>query len=158
MPTTKTHRGTAGRVAPAPTTVVNRSGVASMIGLQRAAGNASTVALMRRAHDVRDEPPITLTIPGVVDRAAVSSWSLGGTRRPTDLSLVRRTDADSPRLFRAVTNGAGGTATIVVRKLTALGWVHQMTLTLEGCMVSSYQAGGPDELVGVTFTEMQVEQ
>jgi hypothetical protein len=25
-------------------------------------------------------------------------------------------------------------------------------------MVSSYQAGGPDESVGLTFTEMQVEQ
>ena len=129
-----------------------------MIGLQRTAGNASTVALMRRSHDVRDEPPITLTIPGVVDHAAVSSWSLGGARHSTDLSVVRRTDADSPRLFQAVTNGAGGTATIVVRKLTSLGWVHQMTLALDGCMVSSYQAGGTDESVGLTFTEMQVEQ
>ena len=132
--------------------------MASVVALQRTAGNASTVALMRRARDVRDEPPITLTIPGVVDHAAVSSWSLGGTRRPTDLSLVRRTDADSPRLFQAVTNGAGGTATLVVRKLTALGWVHSMTLTLEGCTVSSYQAGGTDESIGLTFTEMQVEQ
>lgn len=129
-----------------------------MIGLQRTAGNASTVALMRRAHDVRDESPITLTIPGVVDHAAVSSWSVGGTRRPTDLSLVRRTDIDSPRLFQAVTNGAGGTAAIVVRKLTPLGWVHQMTLTLEGCTVRSYQADGSDESVGLMFTEMQVEQ
>ena len=132
--------------------------MASVVALQRSAGNASTVALMRRAHDVRDEPPITLTIPGVVDHAAVSSWSLGGTRRPADLSLVRRTDADSPRLFQAVTNGAGGTATLVVRKLTALGWVHLMTLTLDGCTVSSYQAAGSDESIGLTFTEMQVEQ
>jgi type VI protein secretion system component Hcp len=116
------------------------------------------VALMRRAHDVRDEPPITLTIPGVVDHAAVSSWSLGGGRHPSDLSLVRRTDADSPRLFRAVTDGAAGTATVVVRKLTPLGWVHQLTMTLQDCTVSSYQAGGIDESVGLTFTEMQVEQ
>src|SRR5436305_9638967 len=120
MPTTRTRRGTAGRVAPARTAVANPSGVASVIGLQRTAGNASTMALMRRAHDVRDESPITLTIPGVVDHAAVSSWSVGGTRRPTDLSLVRRTDIDSPRLFQAVTNGAGGTAGIVVRKPTPL--------------------------------------
>jgi hypothetical protein len=137
---------------------VNPSGVASVIGLQRIAGNASTVALMRRAQDVRDEPPITLTIPGVVDLAAVSSWSLGGTRRPTELNLVRRTDIDSPRLFQAMTNGAGGTAALVVRRLTPLGWVHQMTVTLEGCTVSSYRAGGSDESVGLRFTEMQVEQ
>jgi hypothetical protein len=45
-----------------------------------------------------------------------------------------------------------------VRKLTPLGWVQQMTMTLEGCMVSSYQAGDKDESVGLTFTGMQVEQ
>jgi type VI protein secretion system component Hcp len=129
-----------------------------VVALQRSAGNASTVALMRRAHDTRDHSPITLTIPGVVDHAAVSSWRLGGTRHPTDLSLVRPTDSDSPRLFQAVTNGGGGTATLVVRKLTLQGWVRQMTMTLEGSMVSSYQSGGADETVGLTFTEMQVEQ
>jgi type VI protein secretion system component Hcp len=132
--------------------------VASVVALQRSAGNASTVALMRRARDMRDESPITLTIPGVVDHAAVSSWSLGGTRRPTDLNLVRRTDADSPRLFQAVSQGGGGTATLVVRKLTPRGWVHQMTVTLDGCVISSYQAGGTDESVGLTFMQMQVEQ
>ena len=113
---------------------------------------------MRRAHEVRDEPPITLTIPGVVDRAAVSSWSIGHSPHPSDLSLVRPTDSDSPRLFQAVTNGAGGTASLVVRKLTPLGWVHQMTLTLEGCMVNSYQPHGEDESVGLTFAGMQVER
>jgi type VI protein secretion system component Hcp len=129
-----------------------------MIALQRSAGNSSTVALLRRAHDVREESPITLTIPGIVDHAAVSSWSLGGKPHPSDLSLVRPTDFDSPRLFRAVTNGEYGTATLVVRKLTPLGWVHQLTMTLEGCTVGSYQAGEEDESVGLTFTGMQVEQ
>jgi type VI protein secretion system component Hcp len=129
-----------------------------MVALQRSAGNASTVALMRRAHDVRDESPITLTIPGIVDHAAVSSWSLGGMRGPTDLHLVRRTDADSPRLFQAVASGGGGTGILVVRKLAPLGWVHVLTITMEGCTVSSYEAGGSDESVGLTFTEMQVEQ
>jgi type VI protein secretion system component Hcp len=132
--------------------------VAPLIALQRSAGNSSTVALLRRAHDLREESPITLTIPGVVERAAVSSWSLGGNRRPSDLSLLRPTDADSPRLSRAVTDGATGTATLVVRKLTPLGWVHQTTMTLEGCAVSSYQLGEKDESVGLTFTGMQVEQ
>jgi type VI protein secretion system component Hcp len=129
-----------------------------MIALQRSAGNSSTVALLRRAHDVREQSPITLTIPGVVDHAAVSSWSLGGNPHPGDLSLVRPTDADSPRLFRAVTDGSGGTATLVVRKLTPLGWVHVLTITMEGCTVSSYQAGDKDESVGLTFAGMQVEQ
>jgi len=158
MPPTRTRRGTVGRAAPPRTTVVDPSGVASLIGLQRTAGNASTVALMRRAHDVRDESPITLTIPGVVEHAAVSSWSIGNSPRATDLSLVRPTDADSARLFQAVTSGAGGTATLVVRKLTPLGWVHRLTMTLEGCLVSSYQPGGESESVGLTFTGMQVEQ
>jgi hypothetical protein len=132
--------------------------VAAAVALQRSAGNASTVALMRRTHDMREEPPITLTIPGIADHAPVSSWSVGAGRPPTDLSLVRRTDADSPRLFRAVTDGAAGTATLVVRKLTPLGWVHQLTITLEGCVVSSYQTDDADESVGLTFTAMEVEQ
>ncbi|HET6870198.1 MAG TPA: type VI secretion system tube protein Hcp, partial [Solirubrobacteraceae bacterium] len=131
------------------------SGAAPLIALQRSAGNSSTVALLRRT---REESPITLTIPGVVDRAAVSSWSLGGNPHPSDLSVMRPTDSDSPRLFRAVTDGATGTATLVVRKLTPLGWVHQLTMTLEGCTVSSYQPGENDESVGLTFTGMQVEQ
>ncbi len=158
MPTTRTRRGTEGRGAPAPKTAPVSPGAASVVALQRSAGNASTVALMRRAHDMRDQSPTTLTILGVVDHAAVSSWSLGGTRRPTELNLVRRTDADSPRLFEAVTHGGGGVATLVVRKLTPLGWVRQMTVTLQGCVISSYQAGGTDESIGLTFTEMQVEQ
>jgi type VI protein secretion system component Hcp len=132
--------------------------VAPLIALQRSAGNSSTVALLRRTHDVREESPITLSIPGVVDRAAVSSWSLGGGAHPSELSLLRATDADSPRLSRAVTDGATGTATLVVRKLTPLGWVHQMTMTFEGCTVSSYQLGEKDESVALTFTGMQVEQ
>jgi hypothetical protein len=158
MPITRTRRGTAGRVAPARTPALDPAGAAPLIALQRSAGNSSTLALLRRAHDVREESPITLTIPGVVERAAVSSWSITHGPHPSDLSLVRPTDSDSPRLFQAVTSGAGGTATIVVRRLTPLGWVHQMTLTLEGCMVSSYQPGGTAESVGLTFTGLQVEQ
>ena len=158
MPITRPRRGTAGRAAPAPTPVSDSGGTAPLIALQRSAGNSSTVALLRRAHDVREESPVTLTIRGVVDRAAVSSWSIAHGPHPSDLSLMRPTDSDSPRLFRAVTGGATGTATLVVRKLTPLGWVHQMTLTLEGCMVSSYQPGGKDESVGLTFTGMEVEQ
>jgi type VI protein secretion system component Hcp len=129
-----------------------------MIALQRTAGNAAVLTLLRRARKDSDEPPITLTIPGVVDHAVVSSWSLGGNRHPTDLSLERPTDSDSPRLFRAVTEGATGTATLVVRRLTPQGWVLDLKLTLEGCTVSSYQLGGKDESVGLTFTGMQVEQ
>ena len=132
--------------------------MAPLIALQRSAGNSSTVALLRRAHDARQESPIKLTIPGVVERAAVSSWSIGGSPHPSDLSLLRPTDSDSPRLLQAVTNGASGRATLVVRKLTPLGWVHQTTMTLEGCAVSSYQLGEKDESVGLTFTGMQVEQ
>jgi hypothetical protein len=162
MAVTKTRRGTAGRAAPAPESALESvrrvSGASPLIALQRSAGNSSTVALLRRARDVREESPITLTIPGVVDRAAVSSWSLGGTPHPSDLTLLRPTDTDSPRLFRAVTDGASGTATLIVRKLTPLGWVHELTMTLEGCMVSSYQAGEKDESVGLSFTGMQVEQ
>jgi hypothetical protein len=57
-----------------------------------------------------------------------------------------------------VTSGAGGTATLVVRKLTPLGWVHHLTMTLEDCAVSAYQAGENDESVGLTFTRMEVEE
>ena len=158
MPITRTRRGTAGRAAPARTPALESAGTAPLIALQRSAGNSSTVALLRRAHDVREESPITLTIPGVVDHAAVSSWSMGSTRHPSDISLLRPTDADSSRLFRAVTNGDTGTATLVVRKLTPLGWVHELTMTLEGCTVSSYRPGEKDESVGLTFTGMEVEQ
>ncbi len=154
----RTRLGTAGRAAPAPTPPVRSSRAAPLIALQRRAGNSSTVALLRRAHDLREESPTMLTIPGVVDGAAVSSWSLGGGAHPSDLSLLRPTDADSPRLMRAETDGTAGTATLVVRKLTPLGWVRSLTLTLEGCTISSYQAGEKDESVGLTFTGMQVEQ
>jgi type VI protein secretion system component Hcp len=150
--------GTAGRAAPAPMPPVRSSGAAPLIALQRRAGNSSTVALLRRAHEGHEESPATLTIPGVVDRAAVYSWSIGNSPRPSDLSLVRPTDADSPRLLRAVTNGETATATLVVRRLTPLGWVRSLTLTLEGCTVNSYQPGERDESVGLTFTGMQVEQ
>jgi type VI protein secretion system component Hcp len=133
-----------------------------MLALQRRAGNASTMALLRRAQKVTEESPTTLTVPGLVDDAAVSSWSLDGDmrgQRATGLHISRPTDADSPVLAKALTSGAPDvTATLVVRKLTPLGWVRQLTVTMEGCMVSSYQPGENYESVGLTFTAMRVEQ
>jgi type VI protein secretion system component Hcp len=133
-----------------------------MLALARRAGNASTLALMRRARGRAEETPVTLTLPGVVDGSAVSSWSLDNDARggrTTGLHITRPTDADSPVLARALTDGAPGvTARLVVRKLTPLGWVRQLTLTMQDCMVSSYQPRGDYESVGLTFTGLQVEQ
>lgn len=126
------------------------------MALQRSAGNASTLALLRRAGKESAELPITLTIPGVVDHAGVFSWGLGRSPHPTDLSLVRPTDGDSPRLLRAVTDGSSGTATLAVRKVGPVERGHALTLTLEGCTVSSYQAGENDETIGLTFARLEV--
>ena len=46
----------------------------------------------------------------------------------------------------------------MVRKLTPLGWVRQLTLTMDDCMVSSYQPGENYESVGLTFTGLHIEQ
>ena len=133
-----------------------------MMALQRNAGNASTVALLRRAHDVRDEPPVTLSIPEVVDGATVSTWSLeyDGHHNVEGLNITRPMDADSQRLAKAMTTGGppNVTATFVVRRLTPLGWIRVLTITMDGCMVSSYSAGGDYESVGLTFTRAHFDQ
>ena len=132
-----------------------------MIALQRSAGNASTLALLRRAGNTRQEAPITLTLPGVVDGASVSSWSIqGAMRQPvTDVELTRPTDSDSPRLARALTEGArGATATLLVRKLTPSGWIRDMTVTFEDSLISSFQSNGEFDSVWLSFTRMEVER
>ena len=137
------------------------SGSLPMIALQRSAGNASAVALLRRARGVADEPPVMLTLSGVVDHAAVISWSLADARgKPAWLDITRRIDSDSPRLAQALRSGAAGvTATLLVRKLTPLGWIRDVSVTMEDCMVSSYQVHDDDhESIGLTFTRMQVER
>jgi len=117
---------------------------------------------MRRTPALADEAPVTFNLPGVVDGAPVSSWSLerGGPRaQATGLNLTRQTDVNSPRVSQALTNGSRGvTATLVVRKLTPLGWVRQVTVTMNDCMVSSYkQSDGDSESIGLTFSRIQVE-
>ena len=132
-----------------------------MIALQRRAGNASTLALLRRAQKVADEAPITLTLPGVVDGAAASSWSLESDSRgrPTSLDITRPTDANSPALAKALTDGAPDVeGRLVVRKLTPLGWVRQLTVTMADCIVDSYLINEDYESLRLTFSQMQVEQ
>jgi type VI protein secretion system component Hcp len=131
-----------------------------MIALQRSAGNASTVALMRRAHDVREEAAVLLTIPDVVDRAEVSSYGLeyDAKRRLAGLNITRPSDADSPRLAKASIDGAPNvTATFLVRRLTPLGWVRVMTITMDNCMVSSFAMHGDHDEVGLTFTQAHLD-
>jgi len=133
-----------------------------MIALQRSAGNASALALLRRASDVSHEAPITLTLPGVVDGAAVSTWSIfrGDARLPvTEVELTRPTDSDSPRLAKALMEGApAATATLLVRKLTPLGWIVYQTVTFADCMVSSFETHGEYDSMWLKFTRMEVEQ
>jgi type VI protein secretion system component Hcp len=132
-----------------------------MIALQRVAGNASTLALMRRASAVTQESPIVLTLPGVVDGAAVSSWQIHGDGRQsvTEVELTRPTDSDSPRLAKALMEGAPGvTATLLVRKLTPLGWITYQTVTFDECMVSSFVTHGDSDSLYLTFNRMRVEQ
>jgi hypothetical protein len=69
---------------------------AAMTALQRRAGNASTLALLRRAHNAAPEPPG--------------------------------------------------------------GWIHDLTVTMDECMVSSSVAGDEDETLTLTFSRMQVER
>ncbi|HUA07337.1 MAG TPA: type VI secretion system tube protein Hcp [Solirubrobacteraceae bacterium] len=133
-----------------------------MIALQRSAGNASALALLRRASDVANEAPITLTLPGVVDGAAVSTWSIfrGDSRRPaTEVELTRPTDANSPRLAKAMMEGAPAvTATLVVRKLSPLGWIAYQTVTFENCMITSFDTHGEYDSVWLRFARMDVGQ
>jgi hypothetical protein len=122
-----------------------------MIALQRSAGNASTLALLRRERTQVDEPPMTLSLPGVAEHAALWSWSFDTESRgtPTGLHITRQTDADSPALAKAARDGTPG--------ITAVLRVRQLTLTLEDCTISSYIVGDQGESVGLTFTGMRVE-
>jgi hypothetical protein len=133
-----------------------------VIALQRSVGNSSTVALMRRAHDVREEAPITLTIPELVDGATVSSWSLeyDGHQNLVGLNMTRPTDADSPRLARAMTTGwpADVAATFIVRRLTPLGSIRVLTITMDNCLVNSYSSHGDYDSVGLTFTRAHLDR
>jgi len=122
-----------------------------MLALQRTAGNASTVALLRRERTPLDEPPMALSLPGVADHAALWSWSFDNESRgrPTGLHIMRPTDADSPALARAAREGTPGvTATLRVR------W---LTLTMDDCTISSYVVGNHGESLGLTFTGLHLE-
>ncbi len=132
-----------------------------MIALQRSAGNTSTMALLRRARGRADETPITLTLPGLVDGAAVSTWSLDNDTRgnTVGLDLTRPTDADSPALARALTDGApDGEGRLVVRKLTPLGWVRQLTLTMADCRIDSFVTYQDYESLRLSFSRVQVDR
>jgi type VI protein secretion system component Hcp len=131
-----------------------------MIALQRSAGNTSTLALLRRARSLTDDYPITLTLPGVVDHAAVSSWSLDGDTRgsATGLEITRPTDADSPAFAKAMTGGSPVEGRLVVRKLTPLGWVRHLTVTMTDCLVDSFLVRADYESLRLTFGRMQVER
>ena len=134
----------------------------SVLALQRSAGNTSTMALLRRARGLTDEAPITLTLPGVVNEAVVSSWSFEHDARgekTTVVDITRPTDADSPSLAKALTDGEPDVeGRLVVRKLTPLGWVRQLTVTMAGCMVESFVVGEGYESLRLTFSRVQVDQ
>lgn len=132
-----------------------------MLALQRSAGNASALALMRRARKIDDEPPVALTLRGVVEGTAVSSWSLDRDTRGTTsgLEMTRPVDADSPVLAKALFDGAPGVeGTLLVRRLTPLGWVRELTVTMADCMVDQYAIHEGYESVRLTFSRIQVEQ
>jgi len=136
-------------------------GTASMLALQRSAGNTSTMALLRRASGLAQETPAVLTLSGLVNDAAVSSWNLARDMRgeTSGLELTRPIDVDSPVLAKALFDGApnaGGRLT--VRKLTPLGWVRQLTVTMADCTVASYQVHDNYESVRLEFSRVQVEQ
>jgi hypothetical protein len=125
--------------------------MASMLALQRTAGNASTLALLRRERSAVDEPPMTLSLPGVSEHIALWSWSFDNEShgRPTGLHITRPTDADSPTLAKAAREGSAGvTATLRAR---------QLTLTLDDCAISSYVVGDRAESLGLTFTGLHLE-
>lgn len=121
-----------------------------MIALQRSVGNASTLALMRRAH----VPPLALTIPEVVVGAVAETYSLeyDGNHKLVGLNITRPTDADSPRLAKASTNGPPNvTATFLVRGPRAL------TITMVNCMVSSFVAHGAYDSVQLRFSNAHLD-
>jgi type VI protein secretion system component Hcp len=132
-----------------------------MMAFQRAAGNASTLALLRRARKIGDEPPVTLTLGGLVDGVTVSSWNLERDTRGTaaGLALTRPIDAASPVLAQALFDGAPGIdGTLVVRRLTPLGWVRQLTVRMADCMVDQYAVHENYESARLIFSRVQVEQ
>ena len=132
-----------------------------MFALQRAAGNTSTLALLRRARKIEDEPPVALTLQGLVDGAAVSAWNLERDLRGTTtaLELTRPIDANSPVLAKALFDGAPGiSGTLVVRKLTPLGWIRRLTVAMAECMVDQYAVHENYESVRLVFSRVQVEQ
>jgi hypothetical protein len=135
-----------------------------MLVLQRTAGNASALALLRRANNVADEPPISLTLPGVVDRAAVSSLSIGpsdGKGGTKSVSIIRPTDANSLPLMRAAQSALpdDATGTLVIRRWTPRGWVREVTLAMERCTVDSYtQNYDGYEYVGFHFSRAHIDR
>jgi hypothetical protein len=131
-----------------------------MLALQRSAGNTSTMALLRRARKLTDEAPITLTLPGVVNDAVVSSWSFDRDFRGqvTAVEITRPTDTDSPILAKALTDGPPVEGRVVVRKLTPLGWIRQHTVTMTDCLVESFMTHGGYESLRLTFSRVQVDQ
>jgi len=135
-----------------------------MLALQRPAGNASALALLRRAKKVTEEAPITLSLPGVVEHAAVSSLSMGprdATGGTTSVSILRPTDANSPRLMQAAQTGLPDDATgsLAMRKRTPRGWVHQMTVVMERCTVDSYLPNDDGyEYVSFHFSQAHIDQ
>jgi Type VI secretion system effector, Hcp len=158
MPIIRTRRGTAGRAASDREHATQPAGysprAAAIIALQRSAGNAATAGLMRRAHDVREQAPVTLTIPEVVDRAEVDTYSLeyDAKRRLVGLNITRPTDADSPRLAKALIDGPPSvTATFRVRS------PHVLTITMDNCMISSFAPQGEYESVGLTFSQAHLD-
>jgi type VI protein secretion system component Hcp len=131
-----------------------------MLALQRSAGNTSTLALLRRARARTDEAPMTLTLPGIVSDAVVSSWSFDRDSRSeiTGVEITRPTDADSPVLAKAMIDGPRVEGRVVVRKLTPAGWVRQLTVTMDDCSVSSFQIDRDHDRLELTFSSVQVEQ
>ena len=68
----------------------------------------------------------------------------------------------------ALQRSAGNTSTmallrrargrLVVRKLTPLGWVRRLTVTMADCLVDSYLTNRGYESLRLTFSRVQVEQ
>ena len=78
-------------------------------------------------------------------------------RRRTE--ITRPTDADSPALAKALTDGAPDVdGRLVVRKLTPLGWVRDLTVTMADCLVDSFVHPPRVRSLRFAFSRMQVEQ
>jgi hypothetical protein len=135
-----------------------------MLALQRTAGNASALALLRRTNNVADDPPISLSLPGVVDDAAVSSLGMGpsdGKGGTTSVSIIRPTDANSLPLIRAAQTAWPDDATgmLMMRRWTPHGWVRGLTLSMERCTVASYaQNDDGYEYVSFHFSQAHIDQ